>query len=369
MIAYLGLFGATFLTGLFFETPFKEKEVNRRQDKYFLIVSWLLLSFIEGFRGLSVGTDTLGYATTYESLDSAYGSYEILSRLLVDFVRLFSKSATVYFVVCALLVNGLILMAIYRMSSDKKYSLFLFISLLFYFTSFNALRQAIAYAFMLNAFYYVRENKIIKFAIFFLIAVGFHSSALIGIVYLLIPLISWNKKRKVTKRMTLQTYTSLKNALVLFATFGLSFVAYLWFDDIVQLFAELLPRYEVYLHNSYRDLAGGIQQPIVYSAIFVCFVLLVPTNAKYRTAYMLPLSVAVVLSFAALKMAYIARLMYYFDITAVIVIPYIYKNSILDRESLKIFKFAVTFICVAFLVYGLANNYMRVTDYKFIWSD
>jgi hypothetical protein len=145
-------------------------------------------------------------------------------------------------------------------------------------------------------------------------------------------------------------------------------VSYLYFDKLLEYVARFFPMYEIYLSNQYRDIAGGIQQAIVYTAIFVCFVLVVPNNVKHKACYMVPLASAVILAFASMKMAYIARFMYYFDITAILAIPYMLNNNNFEYKTKMIFKIFVTIICIAFLLYGLLNNYMRVTDYRFFWQ-
>jgi len=335
------------------------------QDKSFLIFVWIVLSLLEGLRAYSVGTDTYDYINSFATLDWKYETYEPLSKLMVLIVRTISHNPTVYLIICALVINGLILNAIYKMSNDRRYSVFIFISLLFYFTSFNAIRQAFAYACMINAFYYIRERKWIKFAIFLILAIEFHSSAIIGLLYLLIPILDRRKENSSPMGTGNQFFSNIKYILI---TIVLSAVFRMYFDKLIVFFVQFFPMYEGYLFNEYRDMVGGIQEPIVYSAIFVCFMFLVPNDAKYKKCYALPLSVAVIFAFASLKMAYIARFMYYFNIVTVITIPYMLKNNIFDKKSKTIIKVAITTVCIAFLFYGLLNNYMRVLDYMFVWQ-
>ncbi len=363
MIVYLILFTALFAAHAFtYHEPGAKNKINKTKDIVFLVSACILLSCIEGFRAYSIGTDTRGYVASFVQLDDAYETYEICSKLLVDLVHIFTSNPTVYLIVCAFLTNGLILIAIHRLSDDRRYSLFLFVSLLFYFTSFNAMRQAMAYAFVLNAFFYIREKKYIRFVLFVLIAVGFHSSALIALVYLLIPVLCFMKK-KLFRKSRLAAF----NYLTILIVFAITFYAYINYEMMIMASAKIFPRYEVYLDNEYRSMAGGIQQPIVYTAIFLCFVLLVPNKAKYKLYYLLPLAISVVFSFTVLRIAYLARFMYFFDITAVISIPYMFRNNILVKKDVPLFKTVISLASIAFLFYGLLNNYMRVGNYSFYW--
>ena len=136
MIVYFILFAILLLL-----SANKKKVVlgNKYYNEYdsFLFVSWMLLSLLEGVRAFNIGTDTRGYANSFILQDYMYETYEILSKGFVDFVHLFTANATIYLLLAAFITNGVIIIAIKRMSEDKPYSVFLFIALLFYFTSYN----------------------------------------------------------------------------------------------------------------------------------------------------------------------------------------------------------------------------------------
>lgn len=334
-------------------------------DKYYLLFSWIVISFLEGFRANNVGTDTNDYVRSFEQLDFKFDVYEPLSKAVVYAVRLISQNPTVYLTICALFINGLILITIYRMSVNCHYSIFIFISLLFYFTSFNALRQAFAYACVFSSFYYICEKKWVKYIVLIFIGVGFHSSAIIGLALILIPII---EKRKKKHTLSNDKYLSFKNLVIVIITISLALICWRMFDVLLVYAAQFFPKYEVYLFNEYRNMVGGIQQPIVYSAIFLCFMLIVPNKARYKHAFLIPLSFAVIIAFASLRMTYISRFMWYFDITTVLSIPYMLNNNSLNIRSKKILKGILTIICIAFLCYGLMNDYMSVSDYIFVWK-
>lgn len=336
------------------------------KNRCYLIFTWLILSFIEGLRSYNIGTDTHDYVLSFELLDFKFDTYEPLSQLIVYIVHLISDDPTMYLLICALLINGLVMVAIYRMSINCYYSVFVFVSLLFYFTSFNALRQAFAYGLILNSIYYVYRRQWVKYALLTLIAIGFHSSAIIGLIYILIPICDRSKMGEQYIDAHQRNLFS-KNLWMIIVTAFFAIIFWDMIDVFLEYAAQVLPQYQVYLFNEYRNILGGIQQPVIYSMIFICFMLFVPNQARYKIFYAIPLAVTVVIACMSLKMAYLSRLMWYFDITTIISIPYMLENNIFSSSSRFILKCIFTIFCIVVLFYGLINNYMRVSDYSFIW--
>ena len=75
----------------------------------------------------------------------------------------------------------------------------------------------------------------------------------------------------------------------------------LYFEQLLQYGVQFFPDYQGYLYNEFRYIEGGIQQFIVYITIFLCFLFFVPSNAKYKNMYMVPLTAAVMFAFASIK--------------------------------------------------------------------
>lgn len=121
----------------------------------FLSVAWVLLSLLEGFRSFSVGTDTSAYVSLFKHPRS---SLEGGFQLLISLVHKFSNNPTIFLLVCAFITNGLVLLAIYRMSDNVFLSVYFYVALYYYFISYNALRQYLAVAVLLNAFWYAKQK-------------------------------------------------------------------------------------------------------------------------------------------------------------------------------------------------------------------
>ena len=73
-----------------------------------------------------------------------------------------SSDSQFFVIATSILINFLIGLFIYRVSEDVGESLFIFVGYYFLFYSFSAVRQYIAIAFAVNAYYYFSKNEDIK---------------------------------------------------------------------------------------------------------------------------------------------------------------------------------------------------------------
>lgn len=368
MVYYL-LFGTILVCS--FTIYSNGKRQSKEKDKTFLIFIWLFLSLVEGLRGSSVGTDTAGYIRYFEL--GFFDNYEFLTQILFILFRRISSNPTFFLTLMALLTNGLIIIAIYRDSVDVKNSIFLFIFMLFYFVSFNAMRQALAYALVLNAYIFAKRKQLIGFLVCMLPSVFFHSSALIGIVYAIL----FFRKNEVMINETKSidsaegTTGSINKKIIWLLVIGVGTIILMkYFMPILYYAVSFFPSYQKYIYGDYAyfsEMAGGITKPIIYTSIFICF-LFFACDSKEKDSYLLPLALNVVLAFASYRIAYLERFMYYFDVTTVLSIPFLLQNNIFERKSKSVFRFIVTCLVLFYFVYMFSDNFMRVTNYKFFWS-
>ena len=196
MAIYYGLLlfiVASFVIQKKYSVKLRKKRVDR---EIFIFVAWLLLSSVAGFRAYRVGTDTLTYVAIYNNKSD---DMEIGFSWLIQLLHELALKPTAFLFACALITNGLVLIAISRLSDNVWLSVYLYITLYYYFNSFNAMRQYIAVSILLNAFYYASKKRWGPYSVLLIIAISFHSSALIGIVFVLIfgyGSIDQNKKTK-----------------------------------------------------------------------------------------------------------------------------------------------------------------------------
>ena len=311
----------------------------------FLSVAWVLLSLLEGLRSFSVGTDTSAYVSLFKHPRS---SLEGGFQFLISLVHKFSNNPTIFLLVCAFITNGLVLLAIYRMSDNVFLSVYFYVALYYYFISYNALRQYLAVAVLLNAFWYAKQKKWLKYAIMMLIAASLHTVAIVGLIYILI---FWGNDEVVSK----------KKAILIV---GGGIAATLSLDSLMELLFRIVPQYKIYVGSSYLTDAGGIQQPIVNTAILLAFVCLSPEKAKEKSPYVLPFLLAVILSFLQMKLFSAQRFLWCFDIFSIFLLPSVMLNNRLETKSKAIFNVGVIVAALLFMTYYLNYNYMRVGNYS-----
>ncbi len=168
---------------------FPQKNNSRAEEKKWLFFAFVIISLVQGFRALSVGTDTQVYATIF--LQQATNSFEVGYQFLSKLVYAIFPNANFFMLVEAMIINGLVLRAIYKLSKDIYVSVFAYISLFYYFNSFNATRQYLAIAILLTSYTFLTERKYILTVVFFVLSILFHTTAVIGI--LLVPISMYNQ--------------------------------------------------------------------------------------------------------------------------------------------------------------------------------
>lgn len=365
---YIMLGMITFPALISYSRTRKRDDFVKGKKKYclFLIWSWVVLSFISGVRTYNVGTDTFAYVSYFLSDHLTHMEPGFL--LFVKVMRKITDSPTVFLIVCSLICNGLILLAIYRCSVNPYISVYCYITLYFYFNSFNAIRQYIAVAIVLNSFYYILERKILRFCVLLFIAVSFHSTAIVGVSLLLV--LFFDGKREESREHDFGNKLIFHDFFSLMLLFGGILFTYNYLQDLIIIVTKLIPKYGNYLQGElykYLVTKGGIQQPIVYSLIFLSLVILVNPSYKCRRQLLIPMCIAVILAFGQMKLAIITRILWYFDIFSVLTIPCILKYANLNKKSRVIFSFAVMLISLTFMTYNLHINLQRVRDYQMIF--
>ena len=364
------IFGLTFIGMISFFKDDGTSTMTKKKEFKIMLIIFMFLSLIEGLRAYTVGTDTFGYVEEYKL--GYFTNYEPLIKLIFETLHYISSNPTFMLLIMAFLINGLILYAIFKDSCNIRQSLFVFVFMLFYFVSFNALRQALAYALVLNAFVSAKNKNLFLFLLFFIPAIFIHNSALIGIFYIVIFLIKKEDNTKTIEKQCnkIKKYKIFNKSLQIIVTIILTVFIYLYLNTIINTLIRFFPSYQKYLIGDYAyfsNVSGGISRPIIYSAIYICFVL-VTCDGYEKKIYSFPLMICVGMAFTAYKIAYLERFMYYFDIVCVLAVPYMLNNNYFNNKSKVIFKIIVCCLILAYGIYMLSYGFMRVKDYAFFWT-
>lgn len=183
--------------------------------RFSLIVLSLFLIFISGFRSLNVGTDTMTYYGIFQEINcmqffDIHNYYVELGYSIMNWA--IAKLTNNFHYV--LLLNSMISIVgivnfVTKSSCDSIFSIFIFVTMGYFASSMNVMRQFIALAFALEAIYYFAwHNRIVKSIIFIVLGSLFHSSILvflpIGLAYYFIV----NAKR-ISKRFVKIIYLGI----------------------------------------------------------------------------------------------------------------------------------------------------------------
>lgn len=159
----------------------------------FVFFSFAFLGTFAAMRANTVGTDTLTYETIFSNTGNVFSEKSPAFSIFSTMVKAISSDPHAITAANALLIALLFGLFIYRLPANPLYTTFFFISLNFYLPSFNIARQYIALGLVLNGFMYLMDKKYIRYLALTLIGVGFHATALLGLVYLGVSWIKWNK--------------------------------------------------------------------------------------------------------------------------------------------------------------------------------
>lgn len=143
-----------------------------------------------------IGYDYYSYRAAVEGKAPEYITerYELLPRTLAFFSR--GIHYQVFFIITSLLSLTPIFIVCKRMSIAPAMSFVVFLLYpQFFFESLGAIRNAVAYSFVFLMFYYLYNKKYLKMILSYLVALGFHSSAIMAIF--IIPLFFLLKRRSV----------------------------------------------------------------------------------------------------------------------------------------------------------------------------
>lgn len=205
----------TFVVSLFFIYR-AEKAIrkNRKQSyRMNIAVAVALPCLLAALRGLYVGTDTKGYYELYETAFSynsleAYVARMSLRDLEVGYstfmfvLSRFHLSKEIFFFILALMS---ILPVVYVLSKYRdNFPMWIGMAVyyaFFYNLSFNATRQCIAVSFILLVYQMITEKKYKLAFLFFLIALSFHSSAYVGLVFVFAAIIFRNIKMSFVRQI------------------------------------------------------------------------------------------------------------------------------------------------------------------------
>ncbi|WP_417265253.1 EpsG family protein [Brumimicrobium sp.] len=278
-----------------------------------------ILIFIVGFRTIEVGTDTVNYKMYFDVVESGKRLFVEPGWLAINhFVIFFNGSYETLMLLVTLLTLIPVYWACRKYSINPTLSLFFYITLYFYFYSFNISRQLLAISFVLMSFHFLKENRKLSFVFLVLLASTFHTSALIVLPVLFID--------KIPDKPILYISAIVVSALVgLFGT-----------ESIYDFIS--LTSYSNYL---YKLELGNTVGNAIYLLLLNGFFLFILYFSGKREVYFKLFFLYIVLTNIFVRIPLGSRLIMYFSVIQVLYLPlFIYTN----RKENNIFLIAVVII-------------------------
>lgn len=331
---------------------------KKKIDISFLL-SYLILFIFRGFREDTVGGDLVTYKEAYTYLtelnwnlllvsnvagyETGYAIYDaVLNKISSDFhLEIF---------VTAIITTFCLLRFVYDNSKNAGLSLFIYIAMYYYGSTFNNERQSIAIGLLMLSVVYIKRRSLKKFIICVLLATTFHTTSLSFLIIYPLYVVPINKK------------------YWLFAISGF-ISAFLLSKKVLSFLIN-----GIYA-DKYGDkdlMAGG---GYVYFAILLILLLATLVFMKRsqiqnpdRRIWIHMLVIGAAMQILSFEMGYFYRAVILFSVSMIFLIPEI-LNCMNDRSLAQFGKFVVIILLGAYYIYELAHDSIGVVPYKSILFD
>ena len=354
MVTYV-VYILTFLLSLLFA-----KVAQKKNKKKYIVLAALVLTVIAGLRAESVGIDTKNYAELLGhiaegNLNLAYGLETSFKYICAFLLGIWNNFNFLYFVF-ALITNLLIFLRLWdfrdRISLPWATTIYFGV---FYFMTFNIMRQFVAAAIIFYATKYLAQKKYFKFFVFIAVAFLFHKSALLGFGFLALDIFAWKYLSKRQKRMLVWVIL-LGGAAVVF--FGATIIGRYsnYFDNIqfnfgLMLFLKLafFMLSVLFVSNPYADECDERG----YSAKAYTF-------ATVRGYYL----VGILATMLEYFFPYMGRIGIYFYLFEMVYMGMLFKS----RKTDIVLKLFMVFVVLLYLYTAIFGNGQGQGEYLFVWQ-
>ena len=162
----------------------RELEYKSENKNLGLIVLAVLPMFLlYAFRSEHIGPDTSGYVksfllardVTFLDLFTLDDRFELGFRIFEKLIAFVTDSYTIYFIICGIILFGVLVRFAYKYTGNPYVFLFLFCALGSYNFYLTGLRQSLAMTICLLSIDFIKNKKPIKFVLTIAVACLFHS--------------------------------------------------------------------------------------------------------------------------------------------------------------------------------------------------
>lgn len=317
----------------------------KKKNKIFLIISFLILTFVSAFRGINVGTDTKNYVTIFmryvHNMPDPHS--EIGFATFNAIIARFTENPQVIIIVSSIIIHLGLMTFIYNNSKNAWLSVYLYITLYYYFFSFNYVRQFIAMAIILYSWHLLKERRYTIFFILIILGTTFHFTAFIGILLLFVY---WG--RKSTKIVP----------WIIGGSIALLFGINIFLEYVFQIF----PRYSYY-DGAYLEKDGGIMIVVLYISIFISTLILKKkeSSEEYNMLFIIA-SICAALSILGYNYFIFVRPSLYFNVFSILIIPELIERF--GKRDQVLISYVICILGFLYMLYYFNFNWHNILPYE-----
>ena len=318
------------------------------------VFATIIVFAVIGLRGVTVGADTLVYKNLYES-NYIWGSNEFGYTWLTRVCNEAGISFSFFLVIAAVFCAICFYMFVSKYSEDYIYSLIIFVGLGNFTMFMTGLRQTIAISMITLALLAMMKNKWYFFFPLVLLASTFHYSAIVILPIYLLKFIKWNRKS------ILAIAISVWSVLLLFGN---------------AIFAALNTYFPEQYADSLISAAGKYSSNFLVIAIevlifaFCWFCLSYKNDNDNDNIWNILLVFQVLtvgLQLQAQSSLQIGRIMYYFDVAKIVLIPKAITR--VKKDEIFIIKLIILVLIIAKFFISVPGGYSKIDNYTFFFMN
>ncbi|HHU56494.1 MAG TPA: EpsG family protein [Acholeplasmataceae bacterium] len=332
---------------------------EKYRDNLYLFISFIMLTLLGGLRSINVGTDTKAYLDIFYLIKYTNNfkelfklNYEIGFILLNKIIAIWGGNGQTFLFVTSAIISFGFIYFIKKNSINPLLSVFLLITLYYYYASFNGIRQYIAIVILLNSFTFFKNKNFLAFISFILLASLFHLTAIFFLPLYILGITYWEYKRVILLLIIL-------------------FLIYINLESLVLLLIKILPQYKSYLGSSYLQGYTGKMYLVVNLTIFFFILVVYVAKRGYKDPFTNMLIIIDILictlTIFATKVHFANRISWYLTQFHIILIPH-FLNLIDENKIRKIALILIIIMGICYHSYSLSVNLHKVSPYVFYWD-
>lgn len=334
------------------------KQIWRK--RYCVLICAEMIVFT-GIRATDVGADTSAYLTALAyyrnlprgSIMSAKLVYpfdfEVGYFFLTKLCAYLNFSSTAFLFVISSLIYVPVFVFIYRYSKSCLTGILIYFAFGFFVYSLGIFRQMIAISICLTAIPYIKKKKLIRYLLICIFASLFHFTAVV-----MIPLYFLGKID--LKKYKIQFYI----AVLIIQAF-----CFVYARDIIIAMLKIFKIYSGYVGGKY-DVQGGTYLNLIFLNIllFMGVFFVVPHVDKENFLWVIGIALACIIQSCAYQMGIMGRLVYYYSVFEIALIPLVSENLFIDKKYVNIGVVGALFL----LILRSVNRDEVLQGYRFLWN-